>query len=75
MNCLRWKHLRTAGSKEEEAVEAKVFWLMVAFLNRLDMRELWRPGVPQLKLRIYQFDRLISAKLPTVHAVSGLLKM
>lgn len=53
---------------EQEMLENKVFWLMIAFLNRFDMRELWRPGVPQLKLRIYQFDRLISSKLPSMHA-------
>ncbi|GBG27237.1 TBC1 domain family member 1 [Hondaea fermentalgiana] len=54
--------------EQQESAENKVFWLMVAFLNRFDMRELWRPGVPQLKLRIYQFDRLISSKLPLMHA-------
>jgi len=60
--------LATVGlsSEEQEDIENQVFWLMIAFLNRFDMRELWRPGVPQLKLRIYQFDRLISSKLPKI---------
>jgi hypothetical protein len=52
----------------QDAVEAQCFWLMVAFLSRLDMRELWRPGVPQLKLRIYQFERLIGSRLPATAA-------
>ena len=50
------------------ALESTVFGLMLQFLHTLDMRDLWRPGVPQLKLRIYQFDRLLILKLPSLHA-------
>mmetsp|Transcript_6026 Transcript_6026/g.8877 ORF Transcript_6026/g.8877 Transcript_6026/m.8877 type:complete len:871 (+) Transcript_6026:100-2712(+) len=32
--------------------------------NALELRELWRPGMPQLKLRVYQFDRLLTKYLP-----------
>ena len=32
------------------------------------MRELWRPGVPQLKLRVFQFDALLRGYLPKLHA-------
>ena len=36
--------------------------------NRLELSELWRPGMPQLKLRVFQFDRLVSAHLPRLRA-------
>ena len=52
----------------EERVELLVFSLMCAFLEKFDMRELWRPCVPQLKLRIYQFRRLLSQKLPVLQS-------
>ncbi|KAJ8601528.1 hypothetical protein CTAYLR_008019 [Chrysophaeum taylorii] len=36
--------------------------------NSLELRELWRPGMPQLKLRVYQFDRLVARFLPRLRA-------
>lgn len=39
-----------------------------AFDNWLELRELWRPGMPQLKLRVFQFDRLFSEHLPRLRA-------
>jgi len=62
------RELPNVSQEEQEKIESEVFWLMIAFLERFNMRELWRPGVPQLKLRIYQFDKIIFSKLPRVHA-------
>lgn len=52
----------------ETRIGRAVFSLMAAFLEKFDMKELWRPCVPQLKLRIYQFQRLLSQKLPVLQA-------
>jgi hypothetical protein len=30
-------------------------------------QELWLPGVPDLKLRVYQFDALLAQHLPRLH--------
>lgn len=59
--------------KLEAKAEEDVFWLLGAIIGQqtpssLVMRNLWQAGVPQLKLRIFQFDRLLRAKLPKVHA-------
>lgn len=32
------------------------------------MRPMWRSGVPGLKLRVFQFDRLLRERLPRLHA-------
>ena len=48
--------------------EASVFWIAAAMVRNLDMVELWKPGVPQLKYRIYQFDRLLASLVPELHA-------
>jgi len=48
--------------------EALVFGLMCGFIFNLDMKDLWRPGVPQLKLRIFQFDRLLQQCKPHLAA-------
>uniref|UniRef100_A0A6S8B316 Rab-GAP TBC domain-containing protein n=1 Tax=Aplanochytrium stocchinoi TaxID=215587 RepID=A0A6S8B316_9STRA len=53
---------------KQHRVECTVFNLMCAFLDNFDMQELWRPCVPQLKLRIYQFGRLLHRKLPVLEA-------
>lgn len=45
--------------------EVVVFAIMCGLVCSLDMRELWRPGVPQLKLRIFQFDRLLANHMPS----------
>lgn len=61
---------RIASAKVKPAAEVEllVFSLMSAFLEKFDMRELWRPCVPQLKLRIFQFRRILSQKLPALQA-------
>jgi len=46
--------------------EARAFGLLAALVCNLDMRDLWRPGVPQLKLRIFQFDRLLRELQPSL---------
>ena len=57
------------GENEKKSdLESDVFALMCAFLENFDMKELWRPCVPQLKLRIYQFGRLLHRKLPDLEA-------
>mmetsp|Transcript_11115 Transcript_11115/g.14469 ORF Transcript_11115/g.14469 Transcript_11115/m.14469 type:complete len:304 (-) Transcript_11115:1541-2452(-) len=57
-----------ARSQVKQILESEVFGLMCAFLENFDMKELWRPCVPQLKLRIYQFGRLLHRKLPDLEA-------
>ncbi|CAN0395915.1 unnamed protein product, partial [Laminaria digitata] len=54
--------------------EKEVFWLMLALTSRLSgvgsglgMRELWLPGVPQLKVRVFQFDKLLLRELPRLY--------
>ncbi|CAM9756730.1 unnamed protein product [Scytosiphon promiscuus] len=54
--------------------EKDVFWLMLALTSRisgvgsgLGMRELWLPGVPQLKVRVFQFDKLMLRELPRLY--------
>jgi hypothetical protein len=53
---------------EEISSEIRAFSLLCGFIENLDMRELWRPGVPQLKLRIFQFDRLLNRLNPSLWA-------
>lgn len=47
---------------------AQAFALLSALVCNLDLRDLWRPGVPQLKLRIFQFDRLLRELCPHLWA-------
>lgn len=35
-----------------------------SFDNCLELCELWRPGMPQLKLRVFQFDHLLGQHMP-----------
>lgn len=55
------------------SAQRAVFWLLSALCERgqlraldngLELRELWRPGMPQLKLRVYQLDKLLSKHAP-----------
>jgi len=58
-----------SDAKESARVrEARVFGLLCGFIVNLDMKDLWRPGVPQLKLRIFQFDRLLQQTEPHLAA-------
>jgi len=59
---------RSTQSVEEDEIQREIvaFALMCGFVCNLDMRELWRPGVPQLKLRIFQFDRLLQQLNPSL---------
>ena len=63
------------------SAQRAVFWLASALCsvgdegesrhhldNALELRELWRPGMPQLKLRVYQFDMLLKKFLPRLRA-------
>ena len=36
--------------------------------NRLELSELWRPGMPHLKLRVFQLDQLLLKFLPRLRA-------
>lgn len=47
--------------------ESRVFWLMAALLRNYSLRDLWRPGVPQLRLRVFQMDALLRVLLPELH--------
>ena len=58
--------------------QRKTFWLAHALAhgapvrgaadNRLELAELWRPGMPQLKLRVFQLDQLLFRHLPRLRA-------
>ncbi|CAM9155733.1 unnamed protein product [Chrysoparadoxa australica] len=67
--------LEWTGEPEHTEIEEEVFWLMNALTSgeqgigaELTMRNLWMPGVPQMKLRVYQFDKLLAQQLPQLHA-------
>lgn len=50
---------------------SEVFWMMTAVMSAssgLSMRLLWHPDVPHMKLRVFQFDRLLTHHLPRLHA-------
>ncbi|CAM9884497.1 unnamed protein product [Pylaiella littoralis] len=48
--------------KEEEA-----FWVFVGMLQRFGMRKLYCPGMPLLRLRFFQLNRLLMWHLPDLH--------
>eukprot|EP00742_Colponemidia_sp_Colp-10_P009296 GILJ01010127.1.p1 GENE.GILJ01010127.1~~GILJ01010127.1.p1 ORF type:complete len:938 (-),score=135.06 GILJ01010127.1:115-2928(-) len=47
--------------------EEQSFWVMMALMKRYSLREFVGPGLPRLKLAVYQFDQLVQAFLPTLH--------
>lgn len=57
-------------TEEHMHVASDVFWLMTALMSSsgLSMRLLWHPQVPEMKLRVFQFDRLLARHLPRLHA-------
>jgi hypothetical protein len=67
----------SSRSPEIAAIEQDAFWLMYSLTvsrhrseasgSDLAMRELWLPGCPELKLRVYQFDALLKRELPRLH--------
>lgn len=52
--------------------EADVFWMFQSILIKnergLEMEFIWKPSFPKMKLRVFQFDRLLELYLPAVHA-------
>eukprot|EP01039_Chlorochromonas_danica_P007738 gene7738-8549_t len=57
---------------DEEVLQAEsdvfsVFYAMV-YSEKLSLRGLWAPRLPQLKLRVYHLDRLTRWQLPGLHA-------
>ena len=54
----------------EMTQEADVFLMMISLVSpqsALDMSGMWAPGVPKMKLRVFQFDRLFKSSLPKLH--------
>jgi hypothetical protein len=52
-------------------VACSIFWMMTALMSEqsgLSMRMLWHPEYPHMKLRVFQFDRIMAAQLPKLHA-------
>ncbi len=46
----------------------QAFGLALALVRHMELDQLWRPGVPKLKCRIYQFQSLLAAQEPELHA-------
>ena len=46
----------------------RVFGIALALVRHLELEQLWQPGVPKLKYRIFQFDRLLASQDPELHA-------
>lgn len=44
--------------------ECLAFAIMCGLIDNLSLGRMWSPGVPQLKLRIFQFDRMFAEHLP-----------
>eukprot|EP00638_Chattonella_subsalsa_P000176 CAMPEP_0117739670 /NCGR_PEP_ID=MMETSP0947-20121206/3893_1 /TAXON_ID=44440 /ORGANISM="Chattonella subsalsa, Strain CCMP2191" /LENGTH=1013 /DNA_ID=CAMNT_0005555655 /DNA_START=834 /DNA_END=3876 /DNA_ORIENTATION=- len=54
------------GGRYINAME-DVFWVMTAILyNKLQMDKLWTKGVPQMKLRVFQFIEVLKAEMPQI---------
>jgi hypothetical protein len=70
MNFVAATMLLTAKESPRSRLPPEVasFALLAALVQNFDMKDLWRPGVPQLKLRIFQFDRLLKELLPGLWA-------
>jgi hypothetical protein len=64
------KLLEWRSTWEQVAAEEDVFWLMCSLIakGKLHLHEIWQPGVPQLKLRVFQFDRLLAREMPKLYA-------
>jgi hypothetical protein len=55
---------------EKMIMECDVFWVVMALLapsSKLCMGGHWSPGVPKMRLRSYQFDRVLLYTLPKLH--------
>eukprot|EP00903_Cladosiphon_okamuranus_P013541 g12613.t1 len=47
--------------------EEEAFWVFVGMLQRFRLRELYCPGMPLLRLRFFQLNRLLMWHLPDLH--------
>ncbi|CAM9884869.1 unnamed protein product [Discosporangium mesarthrocarpum] len=54
--------LHTLGGDEEDC-----FWIFVGMLHRFGMHRLYCPGMPMLRLRFFQLNRLLMWHLPQLH--------
>lgn len=54
--------LRVMNENEEDA-----FWACVGMMHRFDLLGLYTPGMPRLRLRFFQLDRLVLWHLPELH--------
>lgn len=56
---------------EYDDIEADVFWMFQSILIKndrgLEMEFIWKPTFPKMKLRVFQFDRLLELYLPALH--------
>lgn len=41
--------------------------LLISCHGKLDMQSMWKPGFPKMKLRVYQFDRLLQCHMIELH--------
>ena len=60
--------------KLQVVVEYRIFELMLMIIDEgtfLGMEGLWRPGLPQSKLRVYQMSRLMMLHLPKLYIHFG----
>jgi uncharacterized membrane protein YgcG len=55
-----------------DEIEADVFWMFQSILIKndqgLEMEFIWKPSFPKMKLRVFQFDRLLELYLPAIHS-------
>jgi hypothetical protein len=61
------KQLRDAKVFLDEKGEESIFWCMCGIIEKFDMINIWRPGVPLLKMRVYQVDQLLEMHLPVLY--------
>ena len=57
---------------EYDEIEAEVFWMFQSILIKndrgLEMEFIWKPTFPKMKLRVFQFDRLLELYMPDLHS-------
>jgi hypothetical protein len=62
----------------ERRQEMDILTMMLALVSdcgNLNMSGMWMPGVPKMKLRVFQFDRLLKSMIPRLHAHFEHLKL
>ena len=63
---------------DELRQEMDILTMLLALVNEsgnMNMSGMWMPGVPKMKLRVFQFDRLFKSMIPRLHAHFERLKL